>query len=159
MSQHDQVRVTVSVPVGPEQAFAIFTQEIDLWWRRGPRFRAAGGARALIAIEPRVGGRVFESLGDDGAVHSIGEVLAWEPPARLLFWWRAVNFAPAEHTEVEVTFRAVGTGTHVTVLHRGWAALRPDHPVRHGQAPAAFIAMMGRWWGDQLSALRLQATA
>lgn len=158
MSQHDQVRVTVSVPVAPAEAFAIFTQEIDLWWRRGPRFRAVGGERALIAIEPHVGGRVFESLADGGPVHEIGQVLAWEPPARLLFVWRAVNFAPAEHTEVEVSFRAVGAATHVTVLHRGWAAIRADHPVRHGQPPDAFIATMGRWWGDQLSALRQQAT-
>jgi hypothetical protein len=35
----DQVRVSVSVAVPPAAAFEIFTQEIDRWWRRGPRFR------------------------------------------------------------------------------------------------------------------------
>lgn len=63
------------------------TQEIGLWWRRGPRFRAAPGESGLMAIEPRVGGRVFESwTGEGGAehVHEIGQVLVWEPPQRLL---------------------------------------------------------------------------
>jgi hypothetical protein len=68
-----------------------------------------------------------------------------------------VNFAAHEHTEVEVLFRAVGSGTHVTVVHRGWAAIRSDHPVRHGQPVPAFIRMMGLWWGEQLGTLRLRA--
>jgi uncharacterized protein YndB with AHSA1/START domain len=159
MSRSDQARVTVSVAVPPADCFALFTQEIDLWWRRGPRFRALGGEHALIAIEGRHGGRVFESLGSDGPVHEIGRVLAWEPPARLVFEWRASNFAPAERTEVEVQFKPVGSGTQVTVTHRGWAAIRPDHPVRHGQADAAFLRMMGLWWGDLLSSLRLSAAS
>jgi len=152
----DQARVTVSVALAPADCFAVFTQEIDLWWRRGPRFRAFGGDRALIAIEGHEGGRVFEQLGDN--VHEIGRVLSWEPPARLRFEWRASNFAPLEHTEVEVTFEAAGSGTRVTVTHRGWAAIRPDHPVRHRQDTAAFLRTMGLWWGDQLSALRLSAS-
>jgi hypothetical protein len=75
----------------------------------------------------------------------------------LLLQWRASNFAPGEHTEVEVVFRPVGRGTHVTVTHRGWAAIRPDHPVRHGQEAPAFLRMIGLWWGDLLTTLRLHA--
>jgi uncharacterized protein YndB with AHSA1/START domain len=156
---HDAARVTVSVAVAPARAFEVFTQEIDLWWRRGPKYRHLGGDRALIAIEPHIGGRVFESFDDRGPAQEIGRVLHWQPPARLVFEWRASNFAPAERTEVEVTFEALGTGTKVTVTHRGWAAIRDDHPVRHGEARAAFIATMGRWWADQLRVYRMQATA
>ena len=43
----DQATVTVTLAVAPEEAFAIFTQEIDLWWRRGPRLRNAPGDRGL----------------------------------------------------------------------------------------------------------------
>jgi len=150
----DQARVTVSVALPPAEAFEVFTQEIDLWWRRGPKYRHLGGERAIIAIEPHVGGRVFESLVGDGPVQTIGRVLAWEPPARLLFEWRNAQFAPAEHTEVEVRFEPSGTGTRVTVVHRGWAAIRADHPARHGQETTAFVRSLGLWWGDQLSALR-----
>jgi uncharacterized protein YndB with AHSA1/START domain len=40
----------------------------------------------------------------------IGRILVWEPPHRLLFEWRASNFTAAEHTEVEVRFRASASG-------------------------------------------------
>jgi uncharacterized protein YndB with AHSA1/START domain len=152
----DQTRVTVGVAVPPAQAFRVFTEEVNLWWRRGQRFRMAPGSAGLVHIEPRVGGRLFESY-DTAAgeqVVEMGRVLVWQPPERLLLRWRAANFAPHEHTEVEVLFKAVGTGTQVTVTHRGWAAIRADHPVRHGQASAEFIRTMGLWWGDQLTMLR-----
>lgn len=157
MSRTDQVRAMVSVAAPPALAFEIFATEIDLWWRRGLQYRHFGGERALIAIEPRQGGRVFESLGEQGPVHEIGRVLDWEPPVRLRFEWRLANFAPHERTEVEVLFQPQGEGTQVTVIHRGWDALRPDHPARHGDATAAFLRRMGLWWGAQLSVYRLRA--
>jgi uncharacterized protein YndB with AHSA1/START domain len=86
-----------------------------------------------------------------------GRVTVWEPPVRLAFDWRAVNFAPDEKTEVEVLFAGTPEGTLVTLTHRGFARLRPDHPVRHGHEPAAFIRMMGMWWGDLLGSMRLYA--
>jgi uncharacterized protein YndB with AHSA1/START domain len=155
MTPGDQARVTVSVGVSAGEAFEIFTQQIDLWWRRGPKYRHLGGERALIAIEPREGGRVFETLGAAGPVQTIGHVLAWQPPHRLLFEWRLANFALDERTEVEVVFEpAPGNSTRVTVTHRGWAAIRPDHPARHGQASAEFLRRLGLWWGEQLSSYR-----
>ena len=157
MSTGDQARVSVSVAAPPEIAFEVFTTEIDLWWRRGLQYRHFGGERALIAIEPREGGRVFESVGDDGPVHEIGRVLDWQPPVRLRFEWRLSNFAPGEHTEVEVSFQADGAGTRVTVSHRGWNAIRPDHPARHGEPSAVFLRRLGLWWGGQLSVYRLRA--
>jgi len=44
----DQARVTVTVAVPPGEAFRIFTQEIDQWWRRGPRFRNTRGDRGML---------------------------------------------------------------------------------------------------------------
>jgi len=159
----DQARVTVSVAVPPNEAFRIFTEEIDQWWRRGPRFRNTRGDRGMLCIEPRVGGRVFESIdGDAGApanVIEIGRVSVWEPAHRLVFSWRASNFAPTESTEVEALFEPSPSGTRLTVTHRGWRALRADHPVRHGQEAAAFIRMMGTWWGDLLTSLREHAAS
>jgi len=163
----DQARVTVTVAVPPGEAFRIFTQEIDQWWRRGPRFRNTRGDRGMLCIEPRVGGRVFESIdGDAGAndstparVIEIGRVSVWEPARRLVFSWRASNFAPAEATEVEALFEASPSGTRLTVTHRGWSALRADHPVRHGQDAPEFIRMMGMWWGDLLTSLREHAAS
>jgi uncharacterized protein YndB with AHSA1/START domain len=154
----DQARVSVQVGVAPDEAFRIFTEEIDLWWRRGYAYRVAGTRRGLIHIEPRDGGRLFESFDDDAGdttVVETGRVTDWSPPGRLVFEWRAQNFAPGEKTEVEVVFQARGEGTLVTVTHRGWSAIRPDHPARHGKETEAFVRMMGMWWGDLLGSLRV----
>ncbi len=155
----DRARATVTVAVPPEKAFRLFTEEINLWWRRGPRFRNLRGDQGIICMEPRVGGRVFESMGagPNETVFEVGTVTVWRPSERLIFEWRASNFALCERTEVEVTFVPTRTGTQVTVEHRGWSAIRADHPVRHGQDVAAFIRMMGMWWGDQITSMRLHA--
>lgn len=152
----DQVRVTLAVAVPQDVAFEIFTSEIDRWWRKGPRFRRSGMSGGMIRLEAGVGGRLFESVESAGVerVFVVGRVRAWEPPSRLVFTWRNEVFAPTEDTEVEVTFAATATGTLVTVVHRGWAALRPDHPARHSMPVDAFIRSLGTWWSDQMSSMR-----
>jgi uncharacterized protein YndB with AHSA1/START domain len=152
----DRASATVFVAVPPDDAFAIFTTEIDLWWRTGPKFRIAGRRRGALCFEPGPGGRLFETFdGKDGArTFEVGRVTAWEPPARLELEWRNVNFAPGEATFVEVSFVAQRHGTLVTVVHRGWAALRPDHPARHGADGPALSRQIGMWWGELLTALR-----
>jgi uncharacterized protein YndB with AHSA1/START domain len=157
----DRARAMATVAVAPEAAFRLFTEQMDLWWRRGRRYRVAPGDRGLMAMEPGIGGRVFESWHDEGGVErvrEIGRVQVWEPPQRLVFSWRAANFASGESTEVEVLFTPMASGhTQVSVEHRGWASIRPDHPVRHGEEVARFIRTMGMWWGDLISSLRLCA--
>jgi len=155
----DQARATVMVAVPSEEAFRIFTEEIDQWWQRGLKYRVAGGNRGFIHLEPKLGGRLYESFETGGRtrVFETGTITAWEPPARLAFEWRGANFAPGEKTHVEVQFAPSASGTLVTVTHRGWASLRPDHPVRHGQDVAPFIRMMALWWGELLTALREHA--
>lgn len=157
----DAANVSVSVAVPPALAFEIFTEEIDQWWRRGSKYRVAGKHRGIIRIEPQAGGRLFESFTtEDGTrVVETGRVLVWEPPTRLVFEWRAQNFAPSESTEVEVEFTPSGDGTLVRVQHRGWAGIRPDHPVRHGQPVPAFLRGIGLWWGELMTSLREHAAA
>jgi uncharacterized protein YndB with AHSA1/START domain len=161
-SPGDQARASVLVEVDPETAFRIFTEEIDRWWKRGFKYRAIGKDRGIIHLEPRAGGRLYERFDSPGGpprIFETGRVLAWEPPARLLLEWRSVTFAPEETTEVEVIFEPSPSGTMVTVTHRGWAAIRPDHPVRHGADVPAFIRTIGLWWGELLGALREHAAA
>lgn len=140
----------------PGQAFRVLTEEIDQWWGRSPKFRAVGTRGGLLVLEPALGGRLFESYDTPSGPRTVemGRVTVWEPPTRLMLEWRAVNFKPGEKTEVEVDFERTANGTRVTVTHRGWSQLRPDHPVRHGQPPAVFIGAMGRWWGQLLTSLR-----
>jgi uncharacterized protein YndB with AHSA1/START domain len=152
----DRVSVTTIIAVEPARAFEVFTEEIDLWWRRDSRFRNMGTDRTL-AFEPGPEGRLV-AYAESGSVFEIGKVLAWEPPKRLVFSWRARNFEGDESTEVEVRFEPVEPGTRVTLEHRGFDALRADHPVRHGLAGEAFLNLFGTWWGDLLVAFRAHAT-
>ncbi len=101
-SAADQVRVAIQVAVAPAVAFRVFTAELDAWWRRGLAYRVAPGDRGVISLEPRVGGRLFESYRVDGVerVVETGTVTAWQPPTRLVFEGRAVNFVPGQRTEV-----------------------------------------------------------
>jgi uncharacterized protein YndB with AHSA1/START domain len=152
----DRATVTVFVAVSPEDAFDVFTKEIDLWWRKGPKFRIAGRHRGQLHFEGGVGGRMFETFDTSTASQTIqvGRITAWEPPARLEFEWRGVNFEPHEKTVVEVRFEAIGRGTNVTVQHRGWSSLPDDHPVRHGKVGADFVRAIGMWWAELMTSLR-----
>jgi uncharacterized protein YndB with AHSA1/START domain len=152
----DQARVSVLVKVPPAEAFRIFTEEIDSWWRAGLKYRI-GRKRSLLCLEPRLGGRLFESFESSsggGKIRETGHVTHWEPPTSFVLEWRAVNFAPDERTEVEVRFEPSSGGTLVTVTHRGWSRIRAGHPVRHGEAAPAFIRSLALWWAGLLSSLR-----
>src|SRR5262249_45926888 len=96
----DQARAAVMVALPSEDAFRIFTEEIDQWWRRGLRYRVAGGNRGFIHLEPKLGGRLYESFEEGAAtrVFETGTITAWEPPSRLVFEWRGANFRPVEKT-------------------------------------------------------------
>jgi uncharacterized protein YndB with AHSA1/START domain len=150
----DRVSVTTLVAVDPASAFEVFTEEVDLWWRRDRRYRMPTDRR--MAFESGPGGRLV-AYQESGDVHEIGVVLAWEPPKRLVFEWRARNFEGDESTQVEVLFEETERGTRVTLEHRGFDALRTDHPVRHGLAGEAFVNLFGIWWGDLLVSLRAHA--
>jgi len=152
----DAVTVSVTVSTDPATAFVIFTEETDLWWRTGPKFRIGGKERGKLWFEPRLGGRFVEEFSSPSGPQAFtkGEITIWQPPERFRFEWRGMNFAPGESTQVEVSFEAVPTGTRVTVRHSGWAALRADHPVRHGRQGAEFIRAQGLWWGEQMTSFR-----
>ncbi|PZR14965.1 MAG: activator of HSP90 ATPase [Archangium gephyra] len=159
MSGGDVVRVQTFVRVPQRAAFDVFTLELDAWWRTGPAYRVGGRHQGAMHLEPKLGGRVFQEYGERGSsVHEIGAITVWDPPARFAFSWRGINFKHSDpSTTVEVRFEASGEGTRVFVEHRGFAALRPDHPVRHGQNVVEFIGQMGRWWGSVMTGLRVHA--
>jgi uncharacterized protein YndB with AHSA1/START domain len=152
----DRAAATVFVRVAIDDAFDVFTNEIDLWWRQGRRFRNAGKRPGKIVFESKLGGRVFETiqLSTGERMLQVGTVVEWDPPNRIALEWRNVNFKPHEKTLVEVTFTSQGEGTMVRVEHSGWSALPADHPARHGLVGAPFVRTIGMWWGDLLTSLR-----
>lgn len=119
------VIVTASVGASVEVAWRVFTEGIGRWWPFEIQSVGveAGGEVATAVVEPRVGGRVYERW-SDGAEKPWGEVLAWEPPRRVVVAWKP-NPAAVAATEVEVRFTPEGSGTTVELEHRGWERLGP----------------------------------
>jgi uncharacterized protein YndB with AHSA1/START domain len=112
------VRQSTLVRAGVEHTFATFVTAVGAWWPVQP-FSAGKDRVRQVTIEPRPGGRVYETW-DDGTEVGWCTVTAWEPPGRLVMTW---TLTPAP-TEVELTFTALGPAlTKVAVEHRGWEAL------------------------------------
>ena len=132
---------TFTVRATPERAFAIFTDGFDRWW---PKTHSIGNSPLKKAVlEPGVGGRWY-GLHEDGSEGLWGDVLAWEPPTRLVLAWRITHqwgYDPNLLTEVEVRFTALPGGeTRVDFEHRGLE--------RFGDSDAAAqtrVSMDGGW--------------
>jgi hypothetical protein len=118
------VRKTLTVRCPQPKAFAVFTDGFDRWWPRSHHIGKSPMTKGII--EPRTGGRWYEVC-EDGSQCDWGDVLAWEPPARLLLAWRLNakwEYDPGLLTEVEVRFVAVSaTETRVDFEHRGFEAM------------------------------------
>ena len=113
------VRRSVTVEASVERAFEVFTAQFGRWW---PRSHTIGRTPMQTArIEPKAGGRWYE-IGEDGSECPWGDVLAWEPPSRILLAWRIGpdwRFDPKLLTEVEVRFvRVAAERTTVELEHR-----------------------------------------
>lgn len=152
MSPRGAATVSVLVAVDPATAFAVFTEDVDAWWKRGPAYRFGEGG--VLRFEPGVGGRLVQVFDDaTGESWEVGRIRTWEPGRRLTFAFRIPNFAPDESTEVDVRFEAEGEGTRVTLEHRGWEGLPMGHPARHGLDDDALAVERGQLWLLQLRAL------
>jgi uncharacterized protein YndB with AHSA1/START domain len=108
-----QKTITVDAPL--ETAFETFTRRMGDWWPGEPH--TVFEDRVAVVVDERVGGRVFERAAD-GQEADWADVIAWEPPRRLVLRWR-VN-PERGPTEVEVRFSPDGGGTRVDLEHRGW---------------------------------------
>jgi len=113
------VRKSFSVNATPERAFDVFTAKFDNWW---PRTHSTGDSPLKqVVLEPRVKGRWYGRL-EDGTEADWGDVLAWDPPGRLVLAWRLgadFRYDPNLLTEIEVIFTQDGARTRVDFEHRG----------------------------------------
>ena len=138
------VTKSITVNAGRERAFAVFTEKFFTWW---PKSHHIGDAELADAImEPRAGGRWYER-GTDGVECDWGEVLAYEPPARVVLSWHlqgdwSYDPDPAKASEIEVRFvEEADNRTRVELVHR--------HIERHDmpEKVAAGVDAPGGWGG------------
>lgn len=110
--------VWVSLPV--EAAFELFTAKIDRWWPLATH-SVYGEDAITCVLEARARGRLYE-VHKDGRQSDWGEVLAWEPPSRVVFTMHPGRERVTAQ-EVEVSFQAEAGGTRLTLVHREWQKL------------------------------------
>ncbi len=135
--------VSVSVPVDPQTAFSAFTEELDLWWVRGP-INYFDSARAVgMRCEPGVGGRLIEVYDEaTGEGLALGRITVWEPGARLA-WTSSVD-----DVEIDIRFEpipdgtGVGTGVGTRVTLRATIA-----PGGHDRGGTAWLRVVPKWFG------------
>src|SRR5213082_117311 len=116
----------------PDTAFAAFTEELDLWWVRGPINHFAGGRALAMRCEPGVGGRLLEVYEDDAL--ELGRITAWEPGKRLA--WRS----SLDDVNIDVSFAPAGPGCLVRVE----ASVPAGGQDRGG---TAWVRVTPRWFG------------
>lgn len=125
---------SVTVPVVPAEAFALFTERLGDF--KPPEHNLLAEPIAQTVLEPRVGGAIVDR-GIDGSECRWGRVLVFDRPDRLVFSWDIgptwqVETDLERVSEVEVRFIAEGgAATRVEIEHRhldrhgpGWKAVR-----------------------------------
>jgi len=119
----EPLRLSHEIACPADHAFAVWTERIATWWPRG--HTTSGDPTAVVVLERRVGGRIFERTAD-GTEVDWGEVTRWEPPRRLGYLWHIGRDRRAA-TDVELTFVDLGDGTtRLEIVHGGGDRLGPD---------------------------------
>lgn len=145
----EPIRRSVTVRTDPERAFRVFTEKLDTWWpvethsRAASDFEDEGVKVERVELQGRAGGRILEHL-SNGKVLAWGDVLAWEPPSRLVLAWKP-NATANPPTEVELRFTPNAGGTLVELEHRAWDRLGPTAAeAREGYA-SGWIPVLARY--------------
>lgn len=124
-------QIVVEAPV--ERAFTVFTERFGDF--KPPEHNLLGSPIAETVFEPRVGGHIYDR-GVDGSECRWARILAYEPPARVVFSWDIgpqwqIETELENTSEVEVRFIAeTPMRTRVELEHRnidrhgpGWQAV------------------------------------
>jgi uncharacterized glyoxalase superfamily protein PhnB len=135
MSEPRTRSTSVEVATDAPTAFTAFTDELDLWWVRGP-INAYDSARLVeMRCEPGVGGRILEVYdADRDDALELARITVWEPPRRLA--WKST----LDDVIVDVRFDETKSGT----LVRLEATVAEGGEDRGG---SAFVAATPAWFG------------
>ena len=125
----------VEVPVVPAVAFKVFTEELDLWWVRGPINHYSAGRLLCKRMEAGIGGRVLEVYDEEtGDALELARITTWEPGHRL--GWQS----SLDDVQTEISFEACPGGTTVRVVAR-----IPDGGQDRGGT--AWVRVVPKWFG------------
>jgi uncharacterized glyoxalase superfamily protein PhnB len=135
MSEARSISSEVAVAADAATAFGAFTDEMNLWWVRGP-INFFDAARAVaMTCESGVGGRLLEVYDQAaGDALELGRITVWQPGERLA-WQSSVD-----DVLIDVRFEPTADGTLVRVL----ATIPADGTSRGG---TAWVNVVPPWFG------------
>ncbi|MCK0097583.1 SRPBCC family protein [Yoonia sp. F2084L] len=116
---HDPIKKSLVVPLSPDEAFTLFTANMDTWWPT--KTFSVFGEKAKIAFPDHKGGDIIET-GENGEVDVWGTLIAYDPGVFLSFTWHPGRPA-SEATVVTVTFTQTEDGTRCDLTHGGFDIL------------------------------------
>lgn len=132
MSETRTRESTVEVSADPQTAFTAFTDELDLWWVRGPINAYDSGRLVEMRCEPGVGGRILEVY--EGDALELARITAWQPGERIA--WKS----SLDDVSIDVRFEPTDAGT----LVRLEATVAEGGEDRGG---SSFVAVTPAWFG------------
>jgi len=132
MSEPRTRESTVEVAADPQTAFTAFTDELDLWWVRGPINAYDSGRLVEMRCEPGIGGRILEVY--DGDSLELARITAWEPGERVA--WQS----SLDDVSIDVRFEPTAAGTLVRLA----ATVAEGGADRGG---SSFVAVTPAWFG------------
>lgn len=141
---------TINVRRSASEAFRVFTGEIAAWWPTATHTRArdaAGEKTVRVTIEPRVGGRIYETL-NDGRELDWGVVEAYDPPSLFAMQWSMGR--PAEQsTLVSVRFEPLTPAScRVTLTHENWERMGEEAPKLREVYNNGWVMVFEQRFGD-----------
>jgi uncharacterized glyoxalase superfamily protein PhnB len=108
MSEARSRSSAVEVATDPQTAFTAFTDELDLWWVRGPINAYDSGRLVEMRCESGVGGRILEVYdAESGDGLELARITVWEPGKRLA--WES----SLDDVTIDVRFDPSAAGTLV----------------------------------------------
>jgi uncharacterized glyoxalase superfamily protein PhnB len=135
MSELHSRSSAVEVAADPLTAFTAFTEELDLWWVRGPINAYDSGRLVEMRCERGVGGRILEVYdAESGEGLELARITAWEPGKRIA--WES----SLDDVAIEVRFEPTATGTTVR-LEATVAAGGED------RGGSSFVLVTPPWFG------------
>jgi uncharacterized glyoxalase superfamily protein PhnB len=135
MSDQTSRSSMVEVAADPLTAFTVFTDELDLWWVRGPINAYDSGRLVEMRCERGVGGRILEVYdAASGEGLELARITVWEPGARLA--WQS----SLDEVAIDVLFVPSGGGTIVRLE----ATVSEGGQDRGG---SSFVSVTPPWFG------------
>ena len=108
-----QIVQTLSINASREQVFEAITQHTSVWW--GAPYQHTPGARRLI-LESKVGGRLYEDLGNEQGL-LMGTVVFIKPPEALRITGPMFMAGPVQGT-ISFQLESKEAGTQLNFTHR-----------------------------------------